>query len=121
MERETVRQTLAGNIKLFRGRRNWSQADLAEKAGLSIVYLSDIERGNKWPYLDTLIKLASAFEVEVYELLKPQDALSADTAAVLARFTDETVSMIAKSLDSAKKGVCQSLVSLRDQYLVEAE
>jgi transcriptional regulator with XRE-family HTH domain len=104
MEREAVRQTLAGNIKLFRGRRNWSQADLAEQAGLSVVYLSDIERGNKWPYLDTLVKLvASAFELEVYELLKPKDALSVDTATILARFTEETVSMITKSLDSAKK------------------
>jgi transcriptional regulator with XRE-family HTH domain len=121
MEREAVRQTLAGNIKLFRGHRNWSQADLAEKAGLSIVYLSDIERGNKWPYLDTLVKLASAFEVEVYELLKPQDALSADTAEVLTRFTDETISMIAKSLDSAQKNVCRSLINLRHQYLAEVE
>jgi transcriptional regulator with XRE-family HTH domain len=121
MERDVVRQTLAGNIKLFRGRRNWSQADLAERAGLSIVYLSDIERGNKWPYLDTLVKLASAFELEVYELLMPEETLSADTAAVLARFTDEAVSMIVKSLDSAKKGTCQSLINLREQYLAEAE
>jgi putative DNA primase/helicase len=73
MEKDAVRQTPAGNIKLFRGRRNWSQADLAEKAGLSIVYLSDIERGNKWPYLDTLVKPASAFEVEIYEPLKTSD------------------------------------------------
>jgi transcriptional regulator with XRE-family HTH domain len=121
MEGNVVRQTLAGNIKLFRGRRNWSQADLAEKAGLSIVYLSDIERGNKWPYLDTLVKLASAFEIEVYELLKPKDALSADTAAELARFTDETVSIVAKALDSARKNICLSLAGLRDQYLAEAE
>jgi transcriptional regulator with XRE-family HTH domain len=121
MKREAVRQTLAENIKLFRGRRNWSQADLAEQAGLSVVYLSDIERGNKWPYLDTLVKLASAFELEVYELLKPEDSLEADTAAVLARFTEETVSMITKSLDSAKKSACQSLIKLRDQYLMEAE
>ncbi|MDR2596294.1 MAG: helix-turn-helix transcriptional regulator [Treponema sp.] len=60
MDKTEVRAALAGNIKAFRGRRNWSQADLAEKSKLSIVYLSDIERGNKWSYLDTLVKIAKA-------------------------------------------------------------
>jgi transcriptional regulator with XRE-family HTH domain len=44
-----LRQTLAENIKLYRGRRNWSQADLSEKSRVSIVYLSDIERGISGP------------------------------------------------------------------------
>ena len=41
MDGKGVRAVLAGNIKEFRSRRNWSQADLAEKTGLFIVYLSD--------------------------------------------------------------------------------
>ena len=116
MEGEAVRIILAGNIKRYRKRRNWSQADLAEKSGLSIVYLSDIERGNKWPYLDTLVKLAEAFEIEVFELIKPQDALSADTVSILAQFSDETSAIIEKSLEAMKKSVLQSLVNLRDHY-----
>jgi ribosome-binding protein aMBF1 (putative translation factor) len=35
------------HIKLFRFYRALSQADLAEKAGISITFLSDIERDNK--------------------------------------------------------------------------
>jgi transcriptional regulator with XRE-family HTH domain len=114
---DRVRSILAGNLKLYRGRRNWSQADLAEKSGLSVVYLSDIERGNKWPYLDTLVKLADAFEMEVFELLKPQDALSADAASVVAKFSEETTAVIEKSLENMRKNVLQSLMNLRDRYL----
>jgi transcriptional regulator with XRE-family HTH domain len=117
MEGDRVRSILAGNLKLYRSRRNWSQADLAEKSDISVVYLSDIERGNKWPYLDTLVKLAGAFEMEVFELLKPQDDLSADTASIVAKFSEETAAIIEKSLENMRKNTLHSLMNLRDQYL----
>jgi transcriptional regulator with XRE-family HTH domain len=115
---DKVRFILAGNLKLYRGRRNWSQADLAEKSGLSVVYLSDIERGNKWPYLDTLVKLAEALEMEVFELLKPQEVLSTDVASIVTKFSEETNAIIEKSLESMRKTTVQSLMNLRDQYLL---
>ena len=84
---------------------------------MTIVYLSDIERGNKWPYLDTLVKLAKAFKVEVYELLKPENALPPDAAAILAEFTEDAVDVLEKSLEMAGKQVSQSLIGMRNQYL----
>ena len=112
-----LRLILSENIKLHRGRRNWSQADLSEKTGLSIVYLSDIERGNKWPYLDTLIKLADAFEIEVFELLKPMDSLPEGSASILIKYHEETLAILEKSLESMKKTSFQSLKTLRNQYV----
>jgi transcriptional regulator with XRE-family HTH domain len=117
MRGKELRDILAGNIKLHRGRRNWSQADLSEKSGLSIVYLSDIERGNKWPYLDTLVKLADVFEVEAFELLKPEDRLPEDTASILMNYSEETFAILDKSLESMKKNAFQSLKKLRTQYI----
>jgi transcriptional regulator with XRE-family HTH domain len=117
MSGNEVRLILGKNLKLYRKRRNWSQADLAEKSGLSVVYLSDIERGNKWPYRDTLVKLAEAFETDVFELLKPQDALSDDTALLVAKFSEEMTAIIEKSLEKAKKTTLKSLSDLREQYL----
>ena len=117
MEGKELRLTLAGNIKLYRGRRNWSQADLSEKSGLSIVYLSDIERGNKWPYLDSLIKLADAFEVEVFELLKPEKSLPEDTVPILTKYSEETFAILDKTLEIMKKNARQSLLKLRSHYL----
>ena len=117
MDGQEVRVALAKNIKAFRANRNWSQADLAEKTGLSIVYLSDIERGNKWPYLDTLVKLANAFKVEVYELLKPENVMLPSANAILSKYTQEVTDILMKNLKTAEKNVTQSLAALQDKYL----
>jgi len=112
-----LRLTLAGNIKLYRNRRNWSQADLSEKTGLSIVYLSDIERGNKWPYLDSLVKLADAFDIEVFELLRPENSIPEGIAPILTKYSEETFVILNKMLESMKKNAHQSLIRLRSHYL----
>ena len=117
MDGAEVRATLARNIKAFRSRRNWSQADLAEKSGLSIVYLSDIERGNKWPYLNTLVKLAGAFKVEVYELLMPENTPRSIDASILDKYTKEVAAIFEKSMEMGIKRAVQSLATMQDQYL----
>lgn len=65
-----IRAILAHNIKSFREHRQWSQADLAEYANISIPFLSEIERGNKWPHPDTLAKIADALQAETHELFQ---------------------------------------------------
>lgn len=117
MEGAEVRAILARNIKEFRSRRNWSQADLAEKAGISIVYLSDIERGNKWPYLDTLVKLVNAFKVEVHELLMPENTPPSNATTLLAKYNEEVAAILDKSLEIAKKSVSKSLAAKQKQYI----
>jgi len=69
VERE-LKKTLGKNIKFFRFRRQFSQADLAEKANISITFLSNIERGNNFPQAGTLCSLAQALDVQVWELFK---------------------------------------------------
>ena len=71
-----IRGILARNIKSFREHRNWSQADLAEYSDISIPFLSEIERGNKWPYPDTLAKIANAFDVKTHELFWDESSSS---------------------------------------------
>ena len=68
MNGKEIRAIFGQNIKRFRNRRNWSQADLAEYADISINYLGDIERGKKWPHPDTLSKLAQALGIRIFEL-----------------------------------------------------
>jgi len=67
-----IRGILARNIKSFREHRNWSQADLAACSDISIPFLSEIERGNKWPYPDTLAKIAKALGIQVHELFREE-------------------------------------------------
>jgi len=68
MDGQTIKATLGKNIKIVRARRGLSQADLAEKADISITFLSNIERGIKYPQPDMLSKITNALDVEVNEL-----------------------------------------------------
>ena len=70
MEEQKLKNVLGKNIKSFRSRKQLSQADLADKAGISITFLSNIERGNNFPLAGTLCSLAKALGVEVFELFK---------------------------------------------------
>jgi transcriptional regulator with XRE-family HTH domain len=68
MDGQTIKDTLGKNIKILRARRGLSQANLSEKADISIPFLSNIERGIKYPQPDMLSRLANALGVEVNEL-----------------------------------------------------
>jgi transcriptional regulator with XRE-family HTH domain len=92
-ERELLK-VLSGNIKLYRGRRKWTQAELAEKINISINFLSDIETGKKWASPITLVKLAEAFNIKVYELLKPLDILPDNMNLVMEKYTEDIFTAI---------------------------
>ena len=68
MDGQAIKNTLGKNIKILRARRGLSQADLAEKADISIPFLSNIERGIKYPQPNMLSKIANALDVDVNEL-----------------------------------------------------
>jgi len=68
MDGQAIKDTLGRNIKLLRARRGLSQAGLAEKAEISIPFLSAIERGIKYPLPDILSRIATALGVAVSEL-----------------------------------------------------
>lgn len=67
---QELRVILGKGIRFFRQQRQLSQASLAEKANISITFLSNIERGIKYPTSDTLSAIASGLDVEVYELFR---------------------------------------------------
>jgi len=100
MEGKNLRAILSSNIKLFRRNHGWSQADLAEKADISITFLSSIERCTKWPYPDTLVKIAKALKIEEFELFRQDKTIIDDTTALIDRLvTDISISVN----DSIKK------------------
>jgi transcriptional regulator with XRE-family HTH domain len=59
--------------------KGWSQEKLAEKMGISTNYLSEIETRRGWVSPLSLVKMANALGIEIFELFKPQEAVSADT------------------------------------------
>jgi len=58
-------------LRELRQERGQRLKDVAEIAGISIPYLSDLERGRTNPSLETLQTLASAYDITVHDLLEP--------------------------------------------------
>jgi transcriptional regulator with XRE-family HTH domain len=87
-ERELLK-TFSSNIKLYRARFRWSQAELAEKINISINFLSDIENGKKWASPITMVKFANVFNVKAYELLRPIDLLPENYDHIVEKFAED--------------------------------
>jgi transcriptional regulator with XRE-family HTH domain len=93
MEEQELKDILGKNIKSFRSHRQLSQADLAEKASISITFLSNIERGNNFPLAGTLCSLAKALEVEVFELFKG-DMVPSDSKKLVNHISEDITKTI---------------------------
>ena len=59
---------LTNRVKAFREARSWSQAELAERAGISRSGISAIESNRLTPSVDAALQLARVFECAVEEL-----------------------------------------------------
>jgi transcriptional regulator with XRE-family HTH domain len=70
MDGNKLKAMVGRNLKLLRTNRGYSQAFLAEKADISITYLSRIERGLNFPKPEILVQIAEGLDVEIYELFK---------------------------------------------------
>jgi transcriptional regulator with XRE-family HTH domain len=59
----------AGNVRRLRARKKLSQKALADRVGISVSYVSMLERGQRSPPLETVEKMARALGVSPASLL----------------------------------------------------
>jgi len=98
MVEQELRDILGKNIKHFRRQRKISQAVLAEKTGISVTFLSNLERGNNFPKAKTLCGLARELNVDVWEFFK--NGLLPDESKIMSeRFAQTIKTQINKTLD----------------------
>ena len=71
--RKDIRDIFRKNLRYYRLKNKLTQEDLAEKVDLTDKYISDLERGEFSPSLEKLDKLAEAFDIETYKLLKEEN------------------------------------------------
>jgi transcriptional regulator with XRE-family HTH domain len=102
MTEQELQGILSANIKRYRRNRSLSQANLAEKLGISINFLCNIENGKKWVSPRTLVKFAIALKIEPYELFKPEEALPPDASVILNKSFDEAVEAVTKTLNQVR-------------------
>ena len=66
------RAALGKRIRESRIKKGYTQKNLADRAGIGIVYLSEIERGIKMPSLTIFIKIINALEVSADYVLRDE-------------------------------------------------
>jgi transcriptional regulator with XRE-family HTH domain len=73
-----TRQLLVRNIKRCRSQKGYSQAELAERAGISAGYVGEVEMGRKFPSDEKLEAIALALGERPFRLLMgPEDLAEA--------------------------------------------
>jgi transcriptional regulator with XRE-family HTH domain len=95
--------TLLGRrIQFYRKQRQFSQAVLAEKADISITFLSKIERGIRYPTPETLSGIANGLEVSLCDLFQEAET-SSEHQNMLARLQNDVIKTV-EALFNAYKG-----------------
>jgi transcriptional regulator with XRE-family HTH domain len=94
-------------VRLLRKRRGWTQPELAERSGVSIKRIVELEKGRPpVPNAETLEKLATGLKVREGTIF---DSLYDDTELVLAgepaepTYTEEEVTRRSRLLDALKR------------------
>ena len=100
MDGQAIKATLGKTIKYLRSNKGLTQAVLAEKAQISNIFLSSIERGTKYPNPNILARIARVLEVEVFELFKG-DLVPSDGKHLVATLSKD----ITNKLNSALKEI----------------
>ena len=78
-------------LRELRQERGQRLKDVSEIAGISIPYLSDLERGRTNPSLETLQTLANAYGISVADLLEPVEFYGDITTSALPKGLAELI------------------------------
>jgi putative transcriptional regulator len=70
---DDVEIPMKNKLKVLRAERDWSQANLAEKVGVSRQTINAIETGKYDPSLPLAFKLSKLFDRQIEEVFDHQD------------------------------------------------
>ena len=97
MNGQELKGIFGKNIKFYRFRNEFSQADLAEITNISITFLSNIERGLKFPKPDILTKIAEGLGVNVFELFKT-DIVNNENKELIVRLSEDMTNKVNQAM-----------------------
>jgi transcriptional regulator with XRE-family HTH domain len=102
MDIQEIKDIFGRNVKYFRFHRQLSQAALAEKANISVTFLSNIERGKMFPKVETLSRLTKSLDIEVFELFRT-DLVTEDHKEMMNRLSEDIKGTVISALDGVFK------------------
>lgn len=91
-------------IKLCRTQKNLKQSELAEKANISVSYLSLLEKGKRDPSFSTVEKVADALEVPISILMflaAEKDELSEVSPELAEKLAHTALQLIRANADAS--------------------
>tara|TARA_B100002003_G_C14012741_1_gene488628 strand:+ start:87 stop:458 length:372 start_codon:yes stop_codon:yes gene_type:complete len=118
MKHKTYFDQLGYHVQRLRKSKKMSQALLAEKIDKSIDTVSNIERGKAPTSINTVIDVANALDVELYELFQVRDMPVKDKNKnklldeILSLLKDQPEDILKFSLKQTKE-----LISLKESFI----
>ena len=85
------RAALGKKIRESRIKKGYTQQDLADRAHVGVVYISEIERGIKMPSLNIFIKIIDALGVSADYILR--DEISTGKEYVCMEITEKLIAL----------------------------
>ncbi len=104
---------LGKRIKQARKEKHMTAETFAEKVGISISFLREIERGNKKPSISNFVEIANALEVSADELLK--DNIHASEPLILQGIAAELEGLTPKQINLIEKVVKAMKSAFQDE------
>ncbi|MCI8373189.1 MAG: helix-turn-helix transcriptional regulator [Lachnospiraceae bacterium] len=110
MDRDEIARKLGLNIRRFRNQRLLSQESLALDAGIHPAYLGKLERGEKCPNIDTLLKICSALDIPAAKLLDFDIEAKEENSATKQRL-DEAMNRLSPSKQRRVTEIVENIVN----------
>lgn len=99
MQRRFIMVDFGNNLKTLRLKKNWTQAQLAQKLGITKSVISAYETGIRLPSYDILIHIAKIFNVSTDYLLGLEKKYEID----LSGLTEEEIQALLALIEAMKK------------------
>ncbi len=91
---DDIKDVLGKNIRELRVKSGWTQEKLAEKAGISVPFMTQIELARKSASLDVIENIASALGVSYERLFKTDNAKITDASYTLHQLEKDLIQSI---------------------------
>lgn len=95
-----IAEIVGQNIRKLRKQSGWTQEKLAEKAGISVPFMTQIELARKTASLDVIESITKAFGVSYERLFKSDIIENKDISYALHLLENDLTAAIAKEIHS---------------------
>lgn len=111
---------LSKNVKQFRNAKKLSQKNLADKAGISLSAIKNLELAKAEPRMRTLQAIAKTLDIKLYELFQPSKELTTVRFRSAKRMQNRTniLSYIARRIDDFN--YLEDILNSKKQFALNA-